>query len=113
MRQGSVNLKEAYCSIEGGELFIEGMYISPYEQGNRFNTDPLRKRKLLMHKREILKLQKARDQEGYTIVPLSVYLSRGRVKLSIAEAKGKKLHDKRETIKKRDIERDLKRYVDR
>ena len=106
MRQGSVNLKEAYCSIENGEIFIEGMHISPYEQGNRFNTDPLRKR-------EILKLQKARDQEGYTIVPLSAYLSRGKVKLSIAEAKGKKLHDKRETIKKRDIERDLKRYVDR
>ncbi len=113
MRQGSVNLKEAYCSIENGEIFIEGMHISPYEQGNRFNTDPLRKRKLLMHKREILKLQKARDQEGYTIVPLSAYLSRGKVKISIAEAKGKKLHDKRETIKKRDIERDLKRYVDR
>lgn len=113
MRQGSVNLKEAYCSIENGEIFIEGMHISPYEQGNRFNIDPLRKRKLLMHKREILRLQKARDQEGYTIVPLSAYLSHGKVKISIAEAKGKKLHDKRETIKKRDIERDLKRYVDR
>lgn len=113
MRRGSVNLKEAYCSIENGEIFIESMHISPYEQGNRFNADPLRKRKLLMHKREILKLQKARDQEGHTIVPLSAYLSRGKVKISIAEAKGKKLHDKRETIKKRDIERDLKRYVDR
>ena len=113
IRKGSVAIKEAYCSTEGGEIFIEGMHVAPYEQGNRFNLDPLRKRKLLMHKREIAQLAKATEQEGFTIVPLNVHLTRGRVKISIAEAKGKKLHDKREAMKKRDIERDLKRYVDR
>ena len=104
IRKGSVAIKE---------IFIEGMHVAPYEQGNRFNLDPLRKRKLLMHKREIAQLAKATEQEGFTIVPLNVHLTRGRVKISIAEAKGKKLHDKREAMKKRDIERDLKRYVDR
>ncbi|MDD7363804.1 MAG: SsrA-binding protein SmpB [Firmicutes bacterium] len=113
IRNGSVNIKEAFCSIEDGEIFIEGMHVSPYEQGNRFNEDPLRKRKLLMHKKEIRKLEQARDREGYTIIPLNVHLSRGRVKISIAEAKGKKLHDKREAIKKRDIDRNISRYVDR
>lgn len=113
IRKGSVAIKEAYCSIEGGEIFIEGMHVAPYEQGNRFNLDPLRKRKLLMHKREIDRLARATEREGYTIVPLNVHLTRGRVKVSIAEAKGKKLHDKREAMKKRDIERDMKRYVDR
>ena len=113
IRKGSVAIKEAYCSIERGEIFIEGMHVAPYEQGNRFNLDPLRKRKLLMHKKEIAQLARATEREGYTIVPLNVHLSRGRVKISIAEAKGKKLHDKREAIKKRDIERDIKRYVDR
>ena len=113
IRKGSVAIKEAYCSIEEGEIFIEGMHVAPYEQGNRFNMDPLRKRKLLMHKKEIAQLARATEREGYTIVPLNVHLSRGRVKVSIAEAKGKKLHDKREAIKKRDIERDIKRYVDR
>lgn len=113
IRKGSVAIKEAYCSIEEGEIFIEGMHVAPYEQGNRFNMDPLRKRKLLMHKKEIAQLARATEREGYTIVPLNVHLSRGRVKVSIAEAKGKKLHDKREAIKKRDIERDMKRYVDR
>ena len=113
IRKGSVAIKEAYCSIEVGEIFIEGMHVAPYEQGNRFNLDPLRKRKLLMHKKEIAQLARATEREGYTIVPLNVHLTRGRVKISIAEAKGKKLHDKREAIKKRDIERDIKRYVDR
>ena len=113
IRKGSVAIKEAYCSIEGGEIFIEGMHVAPYEQGNRFNMDPLRKRKLLMHKKEIAQLAKATEQEGFTIVPLNVHLTRGRVKISIAEAKGKKLHDKREAMKKRDMDRDLKRYVDR
>ena len=113
IRKGSVAIKEAYCSIEGGEIFIEGMHVAPYEQGNRFNMDPLRKRKLLMHKKEIDRLARAMEREGYTIVPLNVHLTRGRVKVSIAEAKGKKLHDKREAMKKRDIERDMKRYVDR
>ena len=113
IRKGSVAIKEAYCSIEGGEIFIEGMHVAPYEQGNRFNMDPLRKRKLLMHKKEIDRLARATEREGYTIVPLNVHLTRGRVKVTIAEAKGKKLHDKREAMKKRDIERDMKRYVDR
>lgn len=113
IRKGSVSIKEAYCTIRDGELFIEGMHVAPYDQGNRFNVDPLRTRKLLMHKKEIEKLERARDQGGYTLVPLSVYLSRGKVKISLAEAKGKKLHDKRETIKKRDVDRNLRRYVDR
>ncbi|MDY3118801.1 MAG: SsrA-binding protein SmpB [Peptoniphilus sp.] len=113
IRKGNVAIKEAFCSIEGGEIFIEGMHVAPYEQGNRFNMDPLRKRKLLMHKKEIVRLAKATEQDGYTVVPLNVHLSRGRVKVSIAEAKGKKLHDKREAMKKRDIARDMRRYVDR
>uniref|UniRef100_UPI0038991569 SsrA-binding protein SmpB n=1 Tax=Aedoeadaptatus ivorii TaxID=54006 RepID=UPI0038991569 len=113
IRKGQVNIKEAYCFVEDGELFIEGMHIAPYEQGNIYNQDPLRKRKLLMHKKEIYRLAKEADQKGFTLVPLKVYLNRGRVKVEIATARGKKLYDKRESIKKRDVERNLARYVDR
>ncbi|VEJ36064.1 SsrA-binding protein [Aedoeadaptatus ivorii] len=113
IRKGQVNIKEAYCFVEDGELFIEGMHIAPYEQGNIYNQDPLRKRKLLMHKKEIYRLGKEADQKGFTLVPLKVYLNRGRVKVEIATARGKKLYDKRESIKKRDVERNLARYVDR
>ena len=108
-RQGRVNLQDAYASVEKGEVFIKGMHISPYDQGNRFNPDPLRKRKLLLHKREIRKLAVSVQQEGLTLIPLRLYLKRGLIKLELAIAKGKKLYDKRESIKKRETERELSR----
>jgi len=106
MRAGRCNLKESYIRIDGVEAFIEGMHISPYSHGNIFNQDPVRKRRLLLHKREIRKLKAAITQEGYTIVPLKVYFSRSYVKLDIALAKGKKLYDKRDAIAKKTQERD-------
>jgi len=106
MRAGRCNLKESYIRIDGGEAFIEGMHISPYSHGNIFNTDPVRKRRLLLHKKEINRLKAAVAQEGYTIVPLKVYFSRSYVKLDIALAKGKKLYDKRDAIAKKTQERD-------
>lgn len=110
IRQGKINIKESYASIENGEVFINGMHISPYEQGNIYNVDPLRKRKLLLHKREIKKLFQGIQLEGYTIVPLSIYLKDGKVKIEIATAKGKKLYDKRETIAKKDAERRIQHH---
>jgi len=106
MRAGRCNLKESYIRIDGGEAFIEGMHISPYSHGNIFNTDPVRKRRLLLHKKEISRLKAAVAQEGYTIVPLKAYFSRSYVKLDIALAKGKKLYDKRDAIAKKTQERD-------
>jgi len=106
MRAGRCNLKESYIRIDGGEAFIEGMHISPYSHGNIFNQDPVRRRRLLLHKKEINKLKAAVTQEGYTIVPLKVYFSRSYVKLDIALAKGKKLYDKRDAIAKKTQERD-------
>lgn len=108
-RQGRVNLQDAYATVEKGEVFIKGMHISPYDQGNRFNPDPLRKRKLLLHKREIRKLAVSVQQEGLTLIPLRLYLKRALIKLELAIAKGKKLYDKRESIKKRETERELSR----
>ncbi len=108
-RQGRVNLQDAYATVDKGEVFIKGMHISPYDQGNRFNPDPLRKRKLLLHKREIRKLAVSVQQEGLTLIPLRLYLKRGLIKLELAIAKGKKLYDKRESIKKRETERELSR----
>ena len=108
-RQGRVNLQDAYAAVEKGEVFIKGMHISPYDQGNRFNPDPLRKRKLLLHKREIRKLAVSVQQEGLTLIPLRLYLKRGLIKLELSIAKGKKLYDKRESIKKRETERELTR----
>lgn len=105
IRQGKVNVKESYASIDGGEVFINNMHISPYEQGNIYNVDPIRKRKLLLHKREIRKLMVAITQKGYTLVPLSVYIKDGLVKVELATARGKKLYDKREDIAKKDAER--------
>lgn len=105
IRQGKINIKESYASIENGEVYINGMHISPYEQGNIYNVDPLRKRKLLLHKKEIRKLNQGTMLQGYTLVPLSVYIKDGKVKLELAAAKGKKLYDKRETIAKKDAER--------
>lgn len=109
IRQGKVSLQESYISIEKGEAFIRGMHIAPYEQGNRFNPDPDRKRKLLLHKREIYQLQTKLQQDGLTIVPVELYFKNGRVKLEIALGRGKKLYDKRESIKKREQERALAR----
>ena len=110
IRQGKINIKESYATVENGEIFINGMHISPYEQGNIYNVDPLRKRKLLLHKREIRKLMAAITQKGYTLVPLSVYIKDGLVKVELATAKGKKLYDKRDDIAKKDAERRMQQH---
>ncbi|MBQ8288537.1 MAG: SsrA-binding protein SmpB [Clostridia bacterium] len=109
LRQGQVNLKDSYCYIEDGELFVKGMHISPYEKGNIFNRDPLRERKLLMHKREILKLFAAVSKDSYTLVPLSLYFSGSRVKVELGLCRGKKLYDKRDSAAKAEAERDIAR----
>ena len=106
VRMGKCSIKESYIQIEHGEVYVYGMHISPYEKGNIFNKDPLRTRKLLLHKSEINKLQAQVAQKGYTIVPLTVYLKEGLVKVSIGVAKGKKLYDKRDTIAKKDQKRE-------
>lgn len=111
MRQGKLNLKDSYALVEGGEVFILNMHISPYEQGNIYNTDPLRKRKLLLHKREISKLIGLMNQKGYSLIPLSAYLVRGKVKIQLALAKGKKLYDKRQDLAKKDAERRIKQHL--
>ena len=102
IRKGSVNLKDSYASVKDGDVFVEGMHISPFEQGNIFNVDPLRKRKLLLHKSEIRRLEREISQKGYTLVPLSLYLVKGRVKMELGLARGKKLYDKRDALAKRD-----------
>ena len=111
IRQGTLNLKDSYCSFKDGEIFVRGMHISPYEKGNIFNKDPLRVRKLLLHKREILKLSQATKQEGLTVIPLSVYLKGQRVKVQIGLCKGKKLYDKREDASRRDAKREIDRVM--
>lgn len=110
IRQGKINIKDSYASIENGEVFINNLHISPYEQGNIFNVDPVRKRKLLLHKREIRRLLADTMQKGYTLVPLSVYIKDGKVKVELATAKGKKLYDKRQDIAKRDAERRIQQH---
>ena len=109
LRQGKCSLKDSFVRIENGEVFVYNMHISPYEKGNIFNRDPLRVRKLLLHKSEIRKLKSALDQKGYTIVPLKVYFSKGLVKVEIGLAQGKKLYDKRETLAKKDQMRQIER----
>lgn len=109
IRAGRVNIKESFCDIKDGEVFVLGMHISPYEQGNVFNKDPLRPKKLLLHKREILKLFGQVSQKGYTLVPLQIYLSRSRVKVEIGLCRGKKLYDKREDMARNDAKRDMER----
>ncbi len=109
IRAGKVNIKEAYCDIKDGEVFVLGMHISPYEQGNVFNKDPLRPKKLLLHKREILKLFGLVAQKGYTLIPLAVYLSNSRVKIEIGLCRGKKLYDKRDDMARNDAKRDMER----
>lgn len=111
IRMGKLNLKDSWVSIEKGEAFIKGMHISPYEKGNIFNKDPLRERKLLLHKQEIHKLLGLSQQDGYSIIPLSVYFSGSRVKVEIALAKGKKLYDKRESAAQRDAKRNIDRTL--
>lgn len=109
IRLGTLSLKEAWCQIKDGQLYIRQMHIAPYEQGNIFNKDPRRTRKLLLHKREIWKLQAKAQQDGYALIPLSLYLSGPRVKVELALARGKKLYDKREAAAKRDAKREMDR----
>ncbi len=111
VRQGAVNLKESYCSIKGGEIFIVGMRISPYEKGNIFNRDPMRDKKLLMHKKEIMKLSGLITQKGYTLVPLSLYFSGKNVKAEIGLCRGKKLYDKRDSAAKNEADREMDRRL--
>ncbi len=112
LRQGRANLKDAWCSVVNGELLLNGMHISPYEQGNIFNKDPLRVRRLLMHKREIMRLFGLVKQDGYSLIPLSLYFKGSMVKVQVGLCKGKKLYDKRQDLAakaaKRDIERAMK-----
>ena len=111
LRAGGVNLKDSYCEIDGGEMFALGVHISPYDHGNIFNKDPLRPKKLLMHKREIMKLTGLISRDGYTLVPLSLYFKGSYVKMAIGLCKGKKLYDKRESTAKRDADRLIERTM--
>ena len=109
IRLGNANLKDSYAVIKNNEVFLLGMHISPYKEGNIFNHDELRTRKLLLHKKEIFKLRDKITLEGYTIVPIKLYFNKNKAKILLGVAKGKKSYDKRESIKKRDIERDIKK----
>lgn len=111
IRQGGVNLKDSWCSIHEGELFVRGMHVSPYEKGNVFNRDPLRQRRLLMHKREINRLYGTVKQDGLTLIPLSLYWKDGRVKVQLGLCKGKQLHDKRSAAAVKDAKREIERAV--
>ncbi len=111
MRLGRVNLKESYAQAQAGEIFVHGMHISPYEQGNIFNTDPLRPKKLLLHKREIRKLASEVKRQGYSLIPLQVYLKDGRMKLELGLCKGKKSYDKRDDMADRDARRTIERAM--
>lgn len=111
LRAGGCNLKDSYCDIDSGELFALGVHISPYEQGNIFNKNPLRPKKLLMHKAEIMKLTGLVSREGYTLVPLSLYFKGSRVKMAVGLCKGKKNYDKRDDIARRDANRDIERAM--
>ena len=111
MRQGKVNLKESFAMVKDGEVFVQGMHISPYEQGNIFNTDPLRPKKLLLHKSEIRKLGSQVQRQGYALVPLDVYLKDGRMKMNLGLCVGKHLHDKREAAAEKDAKREMERAL--
>ncbi len=111
IRAGTVNLKDSYCEIDKGELFVHGMHISPYEKGNIFNRDPLRVKKLLMHKREINRLFGLIKRDGYTLIPLSLYFKGSRVKMSLGLCRGKKLYDKRSDAAARDAKREIERNL--
>ncbi len=109
LRNGQVNLKDSFCKVYNGELYVVGMHISPYEKGNIFNKDPLRLKKLLMHKKEIIKLNSFVAKDGYSLIPLSLYFKGSRVKVEVGVCKGKKLYDKRESDAKRDAQRTIER----
>ncbi len=111
IRQGRVNLKESWAQVRKGEIWVEGMHISPYEQGNIFNRDPLRSRKLLLHRNEIRKLDSQVMKQGFTLVPLEMYLKDGRVKILLGLCKGKKLHDKRDAMAQKDSDREIQRVM--
>ena len=111
VRAGQVNLKDSYCSVKNGELFVLGMHISPYEKGNIFNREPRRERKLLMHKREIMKINGMLTQKGYTLVPLSLYFSGKNVKVELGLCRGKKLYDKRDSIAAKEVNREIDRKM--
>ncbi len=113
VRLGKVQLVDGYVKVQEGELFMHGVHISPYEQGNRFNVDPRRTRKLLMHRVEIARLERQVLEKGMTLIPLSVYLKRGRVKVEVGLCRGKRSYDKREAIRRRDADRDMERAVRR
>ena len=111
LRQGGVNLKDAWCSVVGGEMFVNGMHISPYDKGNVFNRDPLRVRRLLLHKRETMRLYGILKQQGYSLIPLSLYFKGSRVKVQVGLCRGKKLYDKREDAARRDMRREAERAL--
>ena len=111
LRQGKCNLKDAWCSIVEGEIFVNGMHISPYDHGNIFNRDPMRVRKLLMHKKEIMRLLGTTKQEGLTLIPISIYFKKGRAKVQVGLCKGKKLYDKRDVAAKKDAQRTIERSL--
>lgn len=111
VRAGQVNMKDSFCTIKDGELWARGMHISPYEHGNIFNKDPVRPRKLLMHKREILKLNARVMQDGVALIPLGLYFKDGKVKVELGLCKGKKLHDKRDSEAERESKRDIERTM--
>ncbi|MCH5196264.1 MAG: SsrA-binding protein SmpB [Oscillospiraceae bacterium] len=111
IRSGGVNLKDSWISVDGGEMFIRGMHIAPYEKGNIFNRDPYRTRRLLMHKKEIMKLYGQVKQGGYTLIPISMYFKDSRVKIQVGLCKGKQLHDKRASAAKRDAAREIDRAM--
>lgn len=111
IRQGAVNLKDSYCSFKKGELFVVGMHVSPYEKGNIFNREPLRERKLLMHKRELMKLWGLVSQKGFTLIPLSLYFSGKNVKVEVGLCRGKKLYDKREVAAEKQANREMDRRM--
>ncbi len=111
LRQGTVNLKDSWCDIENGEIFLKQMHISPYEKGNIFNKDPIRPRKLLMHKKEILRLYGILKQEGLTLIPLSLYFKDSKVKVELGLCRGKKLYDKRGAMAQKDAKRTMERAI--
>ena len=111
IRNGGVNLKDSWCSIDDGELFVKGMHIAPYEKGNIFNRDPMRVRKLLMHKKEIHRLLGMIKQDGLTLIPLSLYFKGSKIKMQLGLCKGKKLYDKRDDMAKRDAKRNIDRAL--
>jgi SsrA-binding protein len=113
LREGKANLKESFCRIKDGELFVNNMHISPYAHGNRENPDPTRVRKLLLHKEEIARLTRQVEQKGLSLVPTKLYFKNGRAKLEVGVARGKKLHDKRETIKRKQADREMEKAIKR